>query len=78
MEQQFLHTFKGTVDPRFFKSSNLLHLEFMCFPGVQDWREGNKNYCYTDFREYTETILVKANAKGHNSSFKKRKDEETA
>lgn len=75
MEQQFLHTTKGTVDPAFFKSVDRVHLEFLCFPGVQQWWEGSKEFFDKEFQDHVRMVLIKAKAKGYHSSFKKEKSE---
>jgi len=70
MEQVYLHTTKGNLDPGFFRSIDSIHLEILTYPGVRQWWVGSKGFFDDDFREHTEAVLVKALEKGYSSSFR--------
>ena len=72
MEQQYLHTRHGHVDPAFFESIDLAYGEFLTFPGAQRWWELSKDHFCADFRARVDAMLSAAKQRGYRSSFKER------
>jgi len=70
LEQVFLHTTKGNLDPGFFRSIDSVHLECLTFPGIQQWWAGSKQFFDEAFRSHTDRMLVNAKEKGYISSFR--------
>lgn len=70
-EQHFLHLSREAIETPYIDSVNGRMLELMTFPGVVRWWELNRDSYEINFKEYIETLLVEANTKGYDSSFKK-------
>ena len=70
MEQQLLHTKKGNVDPVYFESFQNAFLEFLTFPGAQEWWQDSSSLFSADFRRYVDEQMIDAKAKGYSSTFK--------
>ena len=70
LEQQYLHTARGTIDPVYFESAVAMYSEFLRFPGVQQWWPGSREQFEPQFREEAERLLKRAIEQGYESSFK--------
>jgi hypothetical protein len=70
MEQQYLHTRRGNVDPAFFESIDLAFREFLTFPGVQRWWELSREHFGAEFRRRVDALMTAARERGYSSSFK--------
>jgi hypothetical protein len=70
MEQQRLHLINGNVDPVYFESLHSAWLEWLTFPGAQQWWAVCKNMFGEEFKKYTDELIAEAKSKGYQSTFK--------
>lgn len=70
MEQQIYHIEKGNADPTYFDSFRRVFNEFLTYPGTQQWWPTASDLFSERFQNYVDEHMVKAKAKGYESSFK--------
>ncbi|MEH6639477.1 MAG: hypothetical protein V7717_09400 [Porticoccaceae bacterium] len=70
MEQQYLHTCHGSIDPIYLSSIDRSKKEFLSFPGVQTWWHLSTHGFHDEFCEHVEELIAEANATEFQSSFK--------
>ena len=70
LEEQYLHIEKGHIDPAFFKSMDKTFFEWLTFPGVHAWWEGNNGFFEDGFRRRMDKQFLAAKARGYSSTFK--------
>ncbi len=71
MEQQYLHTTHGTMDPVYFRSVNKAFIELLSFPGVQEWWKLTRNMFDDQFCSHVEDMIVESRELKRPSSFQK-------
>ena len=69
-EQQHLHVKQGHIDPAYFDSMDRTYLEWLTFPGTQQWWSGSKEFFEPEFRARIDMLIAKAKERGYNSTFK--------
>jgi hypothetical protein len=69
MEQIYLHVRLGNLDGTFFISMQISFIEFLAFPGVQEWWRLSCDNFEDSFCEEVERDIVKANNQKRSSSF---------
>jgi hypothetical protein len=69
MEQQYLHIRLGNLDGTYFISIQKSFLEFLAFPGVQEWWRLSSDTFEDSFCEEVERDIVKASNQKPSSSF---------
>lgn len=70
MEQQYLHTCHGSIDPIYLSSVDRSKKEFLSFPGVQTWWRLSAHGFHDEFCEHVEELIAEANATEFQSSFR--------
>lgn len=71
MEQQVLHLKKENSDPIYFESFRRVYFDGVRFPGYQQWWVNSADLFSDEFQDYVNKLIVDANAKGYESTFKK-------
>ncbi|MGR8946690.1 MAG: hypothetical protein ACU84Q_01495 [Gammaproteobacteria bacterium] len=74
LEQQYLHTGKSQVDPVFFESIRLTFIEWLTFPGVQQWWMKSSGFFAREFSHHVDQMMAQAEQKGYESTFKHSND----
>jgi hypothetical protein len=69
MEQLYLHVRLGNLDDTYFTSIQKTYMEFLAFPGVQEWWRLSGHMFEDSFREEVERDIVKASNQKRSSSF---------
>ncbi len=69
LEQQFLHTTHGNMDPVYFASINKAFVELLSFKGVQQWWELTNSMFAEDFKAHVDALILKAKSMSSSSSF---------
>jgi hypothetical protein len=69
MEQQYLHVRLGNLNGTYFTSLQKTFMEFLSFPGVQEWWRLSCHMFEDSFCEEVEKDIVKAGNQKRSSSF---------